>query len=106
LSRFEKSVRKGYITQYGHHALTPLQDSEGIITPAPLHFFVSHEPGGILMDIDPQQHRLMIHGMVDRPVVLTFADVKRLPSVSRVHFIECHGNSEPKAVEKAKTAGE
>src|SRR5882724_4542857 len=48
LSHFEKSVRKGYITQYGHHALTPLQDSEGIITPAPLHFFVSHEPGGIL----------------------------------------------------------
>jgi sulfane dehydrogenase subunit SoxC len=70
---------------------SPLQDQVGMITPAPLHFIVSHgfEPP----DIDPQEHRLLIHGMVDRPLMFTVDDLKRLPSVSRFHFIECHGNS-------------
>jgi sulfane dehydrogenase subunit SoxC len=70
---------------------TPLQDVVGMITPASLHFIVSHgfEPP----DINPQEHRLLIHGMVDRPLMFTVDDLKRLPSVSRFHFIECHGNS-------------
>ena len=105
ISRFEKAVRKGYTSRLGVHALTPLQDLHGIITPSALHFYVSHEPGHILMDLDPQQHRLMIHGMVDRPFVLTLADVKRLPSVSRIHYLECGGNSTPNVVEKVTTAG-
>src|ERR1700726_4266595 len=70
---------------------SPLQDQVGMITPASLHFIVSHgfEPP----DIDPQEHRLLIHGMVDRPLIFTVDELKRLPSVSRFHFIECHGNS-------------
>ena len=40
----------------------------------------------------PPEHRLMIHGMVDRPLVFTMEELKRLPYVSRVHFIECLGN--------------
>ncbi len=70
---------------------TPLQDSAGIITPASLHYVVSHgyEPP----DINPREHRLIIHGMVDRPLEFTLGDLMRLPSVSRFHFIECHGNS-------------
>jgi sulfane dehydrogenase subunit SoxC len=70
---------------------SPLQDQVGMITPASLHFIVSHgfEPP----DINPQEHRLLIHGMVDRPLMFTVDDLKRLPSVSRFHFIECHGNS-------------
>src|ERR1700730_15744356 len=77
-----------HITYY-----TPLQDYAGIITPASLHFVqyhASHFP-----DIDAQQHRLTIHGMVDRPLSFSMDDLKRLPSVSRVHFVECHGNSSP-----------
>jgi sulfane dehydrogenase subunit SoxC len=31
--------------------------------------------------------------MVDRPMTLSVDDIKRLPSVSKFHFIECHGNS-------------
>jgi sulfane dehydrogenase subunit SoxC len=31
--------------------------------------------------------------MVDRPTVFTMEELKRLPSVSRVHFLECTGNS-------------
>lgn len=76
---------------------TPLQDSAGMITPASLHFIVSHgyEPP----DIDPQQHRLLIHGLVDRPLIFTVDELKRLPSVSRFHFLECHGNSSPGGIQ-------
>ena len=34
----------------------------------------------------------MIHGMVDRPLVFTMEELKRLPYVTRIHFIECLGN--------------
>ena len=71
--------------------MTPLQDLYGIITPAALHFDVQR--GGV-PDIDPRQHRLLIHGLVDRPVILTMEDIKRLPSVSRLYFIECSGNTQ------------
>src|SRR6185503_13499494 len=72
---------------------TPLQDYMGIITPAPLHFVQQHSSE--FPDIDASQHRLTIHGMVDRPLSFSMDDLKRLPSVSRVHFVECHGNSSP-----------
>jgi sulfane dehydrogenase subunit SoxC len=99
-SRFVDAVRIGSINNperrlkdepVAFGLKTPLQDQIGMITPASLHFIVSHgfEPP----DIDPQEHRLLIHGMVDRPLMFTVDDLKRLPSVSRFHFIECHGNS-------------
>lgn len=69
---------------------TPLDECYGAITPASLHF-ERHHSG--IPEIDPAQHRLLIHGMVDRPLILTVEELKRLPSVSRVHFVECAGNS-------------
>jgi sulfane dehydrogenase subunit SoxC len=72
---------------------TPLQDYAGIITPAPVHFVQQHSSE--FPDIDASQHRLTIHGMVDRPLSFSMDDLKRLPSVSRIHFVECHGNSSP-----------
>src|SRR5260221_13571509 len=75
-----------HITYY-----TPLQDYAGIITPASLHFVQQHSSH--FPEIDAQQHRLTIHGLVDRPLSLSMDDLKRLPSVSRVHFLECQGNS-------------
>src|SRR6195256_5267020 len=66
---------------------TPIQDYAGIITPTGLHFVQLHT--SYLPDIDPEQHRLTIHGMVDRPLSFSMDDLKRLPSVSRIHFIEC-----------------
>ena len=77
-----------HITYY-----TPLQDYVGIITPAQLHFVqyhASHFP-----EIDAAKHRLTIHGLVDRPLSFSMDDLKSLPSVSRIHFLECHGNSSP-----------
>ena len=73
------------------HVLSPLQDSVGMITPSSLHYIATHR-GSYLPDIDPKEHRLMIHGMVDRPLIFTMDDIKRLPSVTRAHFLECSGN--------------
>jgi len=73
------------------HVLTPLQDLVGNITPSSLHFIGTHR-GSIVPDIDPKEHRLMIHGLVDRPLEFTMEELKRFPSVSRPHFLECAGN--------------
>jgi len=70
-------------------SFTPLQDQTGIITANGLFFERYH---GGRASVDPEQHRLMIHGLVDRPLLLTMEDIKRFPSVSRIHFIECPAN--------------
>jgi sulfane dehydrogenase subunit SoxC len=97
-SPFNKSYRVGDAAE----GLTPLQDIYGIITPSDLHFYVNHEYGAIPV-IDPQKFRLLIHGMVERPVVLTLEDIKLLPSVSRVYFIECGGNGNLERTKAATT---
>src|SRR2546425_1179137 len=73
------------------HVVTPLGESVGSITPSSLHYVAAHR-GFYVPDIDPKEHRLMIHGMVDRPLVFTMEELKRLPSVTRIHFLECIGN--------------
>jgi len=70
---------------------TPLEALEGTITPSGLHFERSHSG---VPDIDPARHRLLIHGMVKRPLIFTVDALLRYPMVSRVHFIECAGNSQ------------
>ena len=97
-SRFVTSMRVPVVDrpspdQFGliFHILTPLQDQVGGITPSSLHFVGTHR-GAIVPDLDPKEHKFMIHGMVDRPLEFTVEDLKRFPSVSRVHFIECLGN--------------
>ena len=74
------------------HLSTPLQDSVGTIQASSLHY-VATTKGSFIPDIDPAKHTLMIDGLVDRPRIFTMADLKRFPSVSRFHFIECSGNS-------------
>ena len=71
-------------------AFAPLQSLFGIITPSGVHF-ERHHAGW--HDIDPAGHRLMIHGLVKRPKVYTMDDLMRMPSVSRIHFIECGANT-------------
>jgi sulfane dehydrogenase subunit SoxC len=90
-SRFERAMR--FITRTAvpeeSSSKTPLHESVGIITPSSLHFERHH--GGV-PDLDPATHTLTIHGMVDRPLVFTVDELKRLPSVSRIMFLECSGN--------------
>lgn len=69
---------------------TPLQHLDGIITPNGLHYIRSHAGTPA---IDPEQHRLMVHGMVDRPLSFSMDDLMRFPSVSAIHFLECSGNT-------------
>jgi sulfane dehydrogenase subunit SoxC len=93
-SRFENTTR--YFNQNTKVPLeeaasrTPLHDTYGIITPSSLHF-ERHHSG--VPEIDPATHTLTIHGLVDRPLVFTVDELKRLPSISRIHFLECSGNS-------------
>ncbi|MGJ4963134.1 sulfite dehydrogenase [Bradyrhizobium sp. HKCCYLRH3061] len=68
---------------------TPLDRLVGTITPSDLHYERSHSG---VPNIDPARHRLLIHGMTREQLVLTPDDIARMPSISRVVFIECTGN--------------
>lgn len=70
-------------------SFAPLQDMTGTITPSDLHFQRHHNG---IPTIDPQKYRLIVHGMVDRPLIFTIDELKRFPSVTRVYGIECSGN--------------
>jgi sulfane dehydrogenase subunit SoxC len=92
-SRFEQTIREkwlGSMTDERGITFTPLDETLGIITPSALHF--ENHRGGV-PDIDPRKHRLLLHGMVDRPVTLTMEEIRRLPSTSRILFLECAGNT-------------
>ena len=94
-SKFEANVKRREspgLTRTPHSsvAFAPLQNMFGIITPSGLHF-ERHHAG--MPQIDPHQHRLMIHGMVSNPRIFTMEDIVRFPSVSRIHFIECGANT-------------
>jgi sulfane dehydrogenase subunit SoxC len=69
---------------------TPLEHLDGIITPSRLHF-ERHHSG--IPDIDPDRHRLIIHGLVERPLSFSMDALARYPAVSRIQFLECSGNS-------------
>jgi len=70
-------------------SLTPLADLYGIITPSDLHYERHHS--GIPW-LDPENYRLLVHGMVDRPTSFSLADLMRYPSRTVIRFIECGGN--------------
>jgi sulfane dehydrogenase subunit SoxC len=94
-SEYEKHVVRRYrevrATNTAATTFSPLQDLYGIVTPNGLCFERHH--GGV-PKIDPGEHRLVVHGMVERPLVFTMDDLMRLPSVSRIHFLECSGNTQ------------
>jgi sulfane dehydrogenase subunit SoxC len=71
-------------------SFTPLHELDGIITPSGLCFERHH--GGIA-EIGPEDYRLIIHGLVEKPLIFTLADLKRLPRVNRIYFLECAANS-------------
>jgi sulfane dehydrogenase subunit SoxC len=96
-SRFEeKAVARTLDNPKGEprteRARTPHQLIHGTLTPNGLHFIIVH---GRTPDIDPDRHRLVIHGMVKQPLVFTLDALARYPMVSRMTFVECGGNSAP-----------
>ena len=102
-SKWEKNIQRRQspgLTQVAQASVSfcPLQSLFGIVTPSGLHFERHHQGW---WDIDPSKHRLMVHGLVRDARVFTMDDLMRLPSVSRIHFIECGANS---AMEWANSA--
>src|ERR1043166_9665906 len=95
-SQFEKKVIRTLSNPNGEprtqHARTPHHLINGTFTPNGLHFTIVH--AGI-PDIDPDKHRLVIHGLVKRPLGFTVEELARYPMVSRMTFVECGGNSSP-----------
>jgi DMSO/TMAO reductase YedYZ molybdopterin-dependent catalytic subunit len=91
-SPFEKAVRwrRESKTPETGSSFPPLHDSLGIVTPSALHY-ERHHSG--VPTIDPAEHRLVIHGLVDRPLSLSMAEIRRPPSVTRIRVLECGGNS-------------
>jgi sulfane dehydrogenase subunit SoxC len=94
-SKFEKHVARrdvSWLTAVPESSVsfTPLHELDGIITPSGLCFERHH--GGIA-EINPADHRLMINGLVDRPLVFTMDDLRRMPRVNKIHFLECAANS-------------
>ncbi|WP_257168079.1 sulfite dehydrogenase [Bradyrhizobium sp. SRS-191] len=94
-SKFEKDVIRRDVewltaSRESSVSFTPLHELEGIITPNGLCFERHH--GGVA-EVDPADHRLMIHGLVERPLILSLDELKRYPRVNRIHFMECAANS-------------
>jgi len=95
-SRFEDNVKRTLSNPNGaprtQHARTPHHMLNGTITPNHLHFTIIHNG---TPDIDPDKHRLVIHGLVKQPLVFTVDALSRYPMESRMAFVECGGNSAP-----------
>src|SRR5262249_51232540 len=92
--RFESKVVRTFASGAGvpgtGSSRTPHQHLDGMITPSGLHYERSHSG---IPDIDPDQHRLVIHGLVKQPKVWTLEALSRYPRKSRIAFLECAGNS-------------
>ncbi len=94
-SKFEKTVVRRdveWLTASRESSVnfTPIYALDGIITPNGLCFERHH---GGAAEINPADHRLMIHGLVDKPLIFTMGDILRMPRTNRVYFLECAANS-------------
>jgi len=95
-SRFESGVVRTLTNPNGEprsqQSRTPHHLLDGSFTPNGLHFVISRSGPP---DIDPDQHRLVIHGLVRQPLTFTLDALARYPKVSRMAYVECGGNSAP-----------
>ena len=94
-SKFEAQVKRRRTDvlvnkqNWSDWSMTPIQHQLGIVTPNGL-FFERHHAG--IPDINPDQHTLVVHGMVKQPLKFSMSDLMRYPSVSKFYFLECSGN--------------
>jgi hypothetical protein len=95
-SPFEKDATRALTNPNGEfrtsHARTPHQRLGGTVTPNGLHFSINHSG---IPNIDPAEHKLVIHGLVRQPLEFTLESLSRYPLVTRMAFVECAGNSAP-----------
>jgi len=69
---------------------TPIHALDGTITPQGCAF-ERHHSGAI--ELSKEDYRLMINGLVDTPLVFTYADLERFPRENHVYFCECAANT-------------
>jgi sulfane dehydrogenase subunit SoxC len=95
-AKYEEKVKRIIVQPYkdiapgAGESMTPLHQLQGTITPNGLHY-ERHHSG--VPDIDPARHELLIHGLVKRPLKFSVEALLRYPTVSRIYFLECSGNS-------------
>ncbi len=92
--RFESDVIRRnvpWLTADAHSSInfTPIHALEGTITPQGCAF-ERHHSGAI--ELSKEDYRLMINGLVARPLVFTFDDLLRFPRQRAVYFCECAAN--------------
>lgn len=94
-SKFEAHVKRRrtdvFVNKqnFSDWSMTPLHQQHGTVTPNGL-IYERHHNG--VPEINPDEHRFAIHGMVKQPLVFTMADLMKYPSVSKFYFMECSGN--------------
>ncbi|SIT15839.1 sulfur dehydrogenase subunit SoxC [Roseivivax lentus] len=69
---------------------TPIHALDGTITPQGCAF-ERHHSGAI--EMSKGEYRLMINGLVDKPLVFTYEDLERFPRENHVYFCECAANT-------------
>jgi len=84
-----RSLYPGLKDTMSAYSTSPLQELDGIITPNGL-FYERHHAG--VPQINPAEHRLMIHGLTETALIFTVDEIRQFPAVSRVYFMECSGN--------------
>jgi len=95
-AKYEEGVKRIIVQPYkdiapgAGESMTPLHLLQGTITPSGLHY-ERHHSG--VPDIDPARHELLIHGLVRRPLKFSVEALLRYPTLSRIYFLECSGNS-------------
>ncbi len=69
---------------------TPIHALDGTITPQGCAF-ERHHSGAI--ELAKENYRLMVNGLVDKPLVFTYEDLERFPRENHVYFCECAANT-------------
>lgn len=92
-SRYEteaiRHMYPGFEEPMSSASISPLQELDGIITPNGLHYERNHSG---VPQIDPTQHRLIIHGLTERDWIFTMAELREFQMESKIYFLECSGN--------------
>ena len=74
---------------FSNNSKTPFQSLFGTVTPSDLHFERSHSG---TPSLDQKTHKLLVHGLSAQATVFGMDDLYRMPSITRMAFIECAGN--------------
>ena len=85
----------------GERRFLDLRKMDGMITPNDQFFFIQHYNRP---ELDAATHKIKISGLVKKPLELSLADLKSMPSTDLVNGYECSGNS-PNAMQGLSSNG-